>query len=143
MTRISRRMIAVGSLACLVWATAALAQSFPYKWLSTVSTNSELVNAGATRLTVIVPLNTTTTLYYLKLYDKATAPTCGTDTPVQTFPVPFGGSNAGGGIALPLPPGGLSFQNGLGFCLTGGIADNDAANAAAGVAINLGWQRGP
>jgi hypothetical protein len=115
----------------------AHSQSFPRKYLSAATTNSTLVNAGPTLLKMLVSVNTTTTLYYLKLYNKATAPTCGTDTPLWTVPVPYGASNAGGGVAIPAPDG-LQFPLGLGLCLTGGIADNDTTSAATGVAINLG-----
>lgn len=138
-----RSAIALAALVlAFVAAPLAFAQSLPSHWLSQASLNPTLVNSGKTNLTLVVPINTTTTLYYLKLYDKATAPSCGTDTPVQTYPIPFGASNAGGGIALPLSPGGLKFFNGLGWCLTGGIADNDTTNAATGVAINMGWTPG-
>ena len=115
--------------------------SIPGKWLSTTTTNSTNVYGNPTLLSALVVINTTTTLYYLKLYNKATAPTCGTDTPVWTVPVPYGASNSGGGVVL--PPGGLYFPSGLGFCLTGGIADNDTTAAAAGVAINLGFSGTP
>lgn len=114
----------------------ALAQSAPLSWLTTSSLNSTLVKAGNTALNVLVPINTTAALYYLKLYNKATAPTCGTDTPLWRVPIPFGGSSSGGGVAL--PTGGLQFPLGLGFCVTGGIADNDTTFAASGIAINMG-----
>ena len=124
------------AVALLLSTGAALCQSAPVKWLSTNTTNSTLVRAGSTILDSLAPINTTTTLYYLKLYNKVTAPTCGTDTPLWTVPVPYGASNSGGGVAL--PTGGLLFPLGLGFCLTGGIADADTTAAAAGVAINMG-----
>jgi len=125
----------------LLAASVAFAQSVPLKYLSAATLNPTLVHAGYTNLYSLVPINTTTTLYYLKLYNKATAPSCGTDTPVWTIPVPYGASNSGGGVAL--PTGGLLFPTGLGFCLTGGLADNDTTNAATGVAINFGVSGGP
>jgi hypothetical protein len=115
---------------------SAHAQSLPVKFISAASTNSNLVRAGRTTLHEIVTINTTTTIYYLKLYNKVTAPVCGTDTPLWTVPVPFGASNAGGGIALPTS---LFFPAGLGFCLTGAVADNDTTPAATGIVINLGY----
>lgn len=133
-----KRVILTAIVVLLLLAPGAVGaqQSVPLKYLSTASTNSTLVRAGRTNLLVLLPINTTTTLYYLKLYNKATAPTCGTDTPLWTVPVPFGASNSGGGVALPM--GGLLFPLGLGFCLTGAIGDADTTNAATGVAINLG-----
>ena len=120
----------------LASALSAHAQSVPVKYLTTASTNSNLVHPGRTVLRTMLSVNTTTTIYYLKLYDKATAPVCGTDIPKWTVPIPFGPSNAGGGIALPLD---LFFANGFGICLTGGTADNDTSPAATGLVINLGY----
>lgn len=108
----------------------------PKKYISAATNNATLVKAGASTLWDLQVINTTTTLYYLKFYDKATAPTCGTDTPLKTLPVPFGTSNAGGGIATPFPVG-VSFVAGMGFCLVANSADNDNTSAATGVIINL------
>lgn len=134
------RHVAAGlALAICLFAGEASAQSVPQHWLSQASTNCTLVQAGRTLLTVVLPVNTTTTIYYLKFFDKATAPVAGTDTPKWTIPVPYGASNSGGGVSLPTTQG-LEFLSGLGFCLVGGIADNDSSNAATGVAINIGTQ---
>lgn len=116
---------------------SAFGQSVPLKYLSAASTNSTLVLGKSALLNSLVVVNTTTTLYYLKLYNKATAPTCGTDTPAWTIPVPFGASSSGGGVTVPMGQG-LIFSSGLGFCLTGAIADSDTTVAATGVAINFG-----
>jgi hypothetical protein len=131
------RVVLVAVMLSLLSISLACAQSFPRKYLSAATTNSTLVNAGPTLLKYLVTVNTTAALYYLKLYNKATAPTCGTDTPLWTVPVPYGASSAGGGAVMPIPDG-LQFPLGLGLCLTGGIADNDTTSAATGVAINLG-----
>ena len=125
--------ICLVALAC----GAVLAQSSPRKWLSAANTNSTLALGRPTILNDILTVNTTTTIYYLKFYNKVTAPTCGTDTPVWTVPVPYGASNSGGGVSHSSPAG-LLFPLGLGFCLTSGIADNDTGAAATGVTINLG-----
>jgi hypothetical protein len=117
--------------------TRAQAQSFPRKFDSAASTNATLVAAGYVQVQSIVVTNTSVALYYLKLYDKVSAPVCNTDTVVFKAAVPFGASNSGGGFAVAIPDG-LAFQNGLGFCLTGGLADNDNTVAATGVTINFG-----
>ncbi len=67
---------------------------------------------------------------YLKLYDKATAPTVGTDVPVQTIIVP--GDTAGGGNNVPVPEDGIAFAHGIAFALTTGMADGDPSGVAAG-----------
>lgn len=132
--------LAFAALLCVA-AGSAWAQSggAPKVYLSAASTNCTLIVTGAHTLSMVLPLNTTTTTYYLKMFDKATAPVAGTDTPIQDYPVPWGSNNSVGGVALPLPLG-LRFTKGVGFCLTGGIALNDATNAAIGVALNFGVQ---
>lgn len=122
-------------IAFLLLQAPALAQSAPKKYLSAASTNATLVQTGRAVVYTLAAVNTTATIYYLKLYNKATAPTCGTDTPVMTIPVPA--STAGDGIVV-APTVGILFQLGLGFCLTGAIGDSDTTNAATGVAINFG-----
>lgn len=106
----------------------------PVHYLSAATNNSTNVKASAGQLyNNVTVINTTATLYYLKLYDKATAPTCGTDTPVQTYPVPA--STSGAGVVTPINVG-MAFTTGIGFCLVAGLADNDNTSAATGVAIN-------
>ena len=124
-------------IAALLFASPAYAQqSQPYHLLSAASTNSTNIKPAAGQLVTAACFNTTTTLYYLKFYDLAAAPTCNSSTVVLTLPCPFGASNAGGGFVLtPAQP--AQFLNGIGICLTGGIADNDNTNAATGVAIDV------
>ena len=110
--------------------------STPYHYLSLASTNSTNVKATAGQVFQVVGINTTAAIYYLKLYDKATAPTCGTDTVIQTYPVPASSTSTGGGFVISIPFG-MNFANGIGFCLTGAVADNDATVAATGVVIDL------
>lgn len=109
----------------------------PVVYLSAATTNSTLVSAGWHTITSLTVINTTASIYYLKLYDKATTPTCGTDTPVQVYPIPA--STAGNGISVPLGIG-LGFPTGMGFCLTGGIANNDTTAAVTGLVINIGYK---
>lgn len=122
----------------ILFAASAHAQNAtPTKYLSAATTNATVVKNVPALLWNIVAINTTTTLYYLKFYNKATTPTCNSDAVVMTIPVPFGASNAGGGAVIPLPVA-MAFTAGIGFCLTGGLADNDNTAAATGVVINLG-----
>lgn len=112
----------------------------PAKVLSAASTNSTNIKASAGTLCKMVVVNVNTTLAYLKMYDKATAPTCNSDTVLATYAIPFGASNAGGGVAIPLGPFGEAYASGIGFCLTGGIADNDNTNTATGVTISFSYK---
>lgn len=76
------------------------------------------------------------TSYYLKMYDKASAPTCGTDTPIATFLIPP--TNGGNNGTMPI---GKAFLLGLGICVTAGIADNDNTSVpAATVIVNLDYK---
>lgn len=133
---------AIAALIAFAWSLPAIAQSAPKKFLSQATTNCTLVMVGASgsvggpggvllKSAVIGNTSAATTPLFLKLYNKATAPGPA-DTPVQTIPVQVNQT-------LPIDFGnGLIFPLGLGFCLTGLIADNDATAAPVGVAINLG-----
>jgi hypothetical protein len=132
-----KRLI-IGVLALLASASLSVAEppteAHPVKYLSAASNNATLVQVGRVRLLAIAAVNTTATIYYLKFYDKATAPTCGTDTPVWTLPLLV---STVAPTLVPTPDG-LEFFAGLGFCLVANLVDSDNTNAATGVAINLG-----
>lgn len=115
---------------------APIGPATPFHAISTSSTNSTLVKSGAGLVGSIVALNPTVTLYYIKFSDTATAPVCGTTPVVQTYMIPFGSSNSGGGIVLPIPTG-IQFNQGIGYCITGAVADNDTSNAASGLVIDV------
>lgn len=78
---------------------------------------------------------------YVKLYDKATVPTCGTDVPVKTFIIPAASTAAnGGGSNISLTVG-ENFLLGIGLCVVTGIADNDnTAVAAATFIVNIDYK---
>jgi hypothetical protein len=120
------------------------AQSVPLGYLSAATNNSTLVIAGNPKsgggvlLKALVVVNTTGTLYYLKLYDKATAPVCGTDTPKWRVPLPGSASNP---APVALPSEGLMFPLGLGFCIVANLVDSDNTAAVTGIAVNLGVSR--
>lgn len=130
------KLLAIASMIALGMARAD-AQSAPKKYISTASTNCNLVRAGNSVLHDLIPINTTTTIYYLKLYNKATAPVAGTDIPLWTIPLPFGATSSGGGVDHHSAPG-ILFPDGFGFCITGAVADADSSNAATGLVINIG-----
>lgn len=96
---------------------------------SAASTNATLVKASAGTLKGLMALNTTAATVWLKLYDKATAPTVGTDAPTLTLPIP-----AGGGLAFDQA---MTFAVGIGFALTTGVADADTGAVASGAVLGL------
>lgn len=76
--------------------------------------------------------NSTVSVRYIKLYDKAGHPSVGHDTPVMTIPVP-----AAGGANVNFSTG-IAFVHGIGIAATTGVGDNDTGSPAAGeVIVNL------
>lgn len=103
--------------------------------ISAASTNATSVKASAAELGFIFAYNANAAVRYLKFYDKASAPTVGTDTPVATLPIPSGG----GGFMLNIPDG-AAFPTGLAYALTTGIADADTGAVAADeISLWLGY----
>lgn len=106
-----------------------------YKLISTASTNAKVVKASGGNLYSIVAIGLTSTVRYLKIYSKATAPTVGTDVPLMTIPVPA--NTQGAGIAIPFSMG-VNFPLGIAIAITSGSADNDTGAVGAGdVIVNL------
>ncbi len=104
-----------------------------------VSTNSTSLTNAAAVLCDLTIVNTTTTIYFLKLYDSASAPTCSSATGLKhVYPIPFGATNAGGGLVRSLSFG-EHYASGIGFCVTGGGGDTDNSNAATGVYIEASY----
>lgn len=93
---------------------------------STATTNATLVKASAGTLYNISASNVGAATAYLKLYNKATAPTVGTDVPVLTIPIP-----ASGVASLPIGAIGHRFATGIGLAITGAAADSDTTAVAA------------
>lgn len=130
----NKRLLAVGALLLALGLSApARSQTVsPFKGpASTATTNPNLVLGHKAQLASVVASNTTATIYYLKFYNKATAPVCGTDVPKLTVQLP-----ASGGFVYAGQP--LLFPLGLGYCITSGYADTDTGAAAVGIIVNLG-----
>ncbi len=114
----------------------------PYGLQSAASTNSTTVKASAGVLYGMNLINTTTTIYYLRTYDAASAPTCSSATNfVRSWPIPPAAAAGGaGGVAVSLPVTGTQYSTGISFCLTGGGSSTDNTNAATGVYVNLDYK---
>jgi len=90
------------------------------------TTNAALIQVGITRLQGVYLNNASAATKWVRFYNKATAPTVGTDIPVVVVAVPASSSKEvyfGEGIAFPL---------GLGISITGAAPANDATAVAAG-----------
>ena len=76
--------------------------------------------------------NHATSIRYIKLYNKATTPWVGADTPIMTIPLPCGG---GANVNF---TSGISFSKGIGIGATTGVGDRDSgAPAANDVIVNI------
>lgn len=86
-----------------------------------------------TILHAIVAANINAAIRYLKIFDKASAPTVGTDTPVANIPLTGGATGPLVQIVLD-----LELDNGLAYALVTGIAlTNSTAVAASEQLVNL------
>ena len=93
------------------------------------STNATLVKNAPGAIQEISVYNSGSTIAWLKLYDAASAPTCGSGTPAGRYMIPgaaSGGAGSNVNIAL-----GKGFSTGIAFCVTTGIADADTGAVAA------------
>lgn len=99
---------------------------------STSSTNATSVKGSAGNIYAIHATNTTATIYYLRMYNLATAPTCSSPTGyVETIPVLATLPN---GRVIPV---GQAYTTGIAYCITSGGGSNDNGNAAAGVYVTV------
>jgi len=96
--------------------------STPYKNLD-IDESGDLVITGAKTLTGYYIYNNAATTLYVKFYDKATAPTVGTDTPKLTLAIPAG--------AAANRTSNITFALGFGVGATTGVADADTGAPAA------------
>jgi hypothetical protein len=93
---------------------------------SAASTNATVIKGSPGSLHSLVLSNNGGAAAFAKLYNKATAPTVGTDVPVLVIPIP-----AAGIASLDLTQG-VAFSLGIGLAITNLIADADATAVAAG-----------
>ena len=93
---------------------------------SAATTNATSVKATAGNIYTITLSNNGAAPAYFKLYNKATSPTVGTDTPLDVIPIP-----ASGFVTVDSARG-IRFTTGIGFAITNLIADSDTTAVAAG-----------
>ena len=103
-----------------------------YTLTTAATTNATSVKTAAANITAITYNNMSASVQYIKLYNKASAPTVGTDIPVMTIPVP-----ANSFYVQELGIMGLRFSTGLAFAITGAQADTDTTAIAAGSKLVL------
>lgn len=101
---------------------------------SAASTNATVAKAAAGNLFNVLWSNANAAVRYLKIYNKATAPTVGTDTPILTITLPALTTSF-------ITFDSLYFSTGISYALTTGIADADtgAVSAADILGLNLAY----
>ena len=110
----------------------------PYKLVSAATTNATNVKASAGTVYMITASNVNAAARYLKLYNKASAPTVGTDVPVLTLIIP--GNTAGAGTNIPVPTVGINFGTGISFALTTEATDAGTTGVALSeIVVNLAY----
>lgn len=110
----------------------------PGKLVSAATTNATVIKASAGTLGHISASNVNAAARYLKFYNKATAPTVGTDVPVLTYIIP--GNTAGAGTNIPLPPQGINFSTGISFATTTEATDAGSTGVAVSeIVINYAF----
>jgi len=92
---------------------------------SAATTNGTSVKAAAGNLHRIRGVNTVASKRYLKLYNKASAPTVGTDVPVDTLVIPAS-------AAFDFAFDARYFATGIAYAITGAAADADTTALSVG-----------
>ena len=93
--------------------SAAIGASSFSHTISAATTNATSVKASAGTVNMISVSNIATSKRYVKFYNKASAPTVGTDTPVWTIMVPPGETHD-----IACGPAGMRFASGIAFATT-------------------------
>lgn len=103
--------------------------------ISAASTNATSVKGSVGQVFGWFLSNTNAAPRHLKLYNKASAPTVGSDTPVMTILIP--GNTAGAGANVEFANG-IAFGTGIALAITAGVGDADTGAVAANeVVVNL------
>jgi hypothetical protein len=91
------------------------------KIISTTTTNATAVSGVPVNVSILHLVNTGDGVRFVKLYNKASAPTVGTDVPLITIGIPAVQNSS---FMLPALQG-INFSIGLSYAITLGAADSD------------------
>lgn len=122
----------VGAVKVVLQASAT-GGSTPFKLVSGSTTNATSVKGSGGTLQYLHAANSGAGWAYLKIYNKASAPTVGSDTPVQVFGLP-----PGAGFNVPLGAQGCRLATGIAYAVTGGAADSDTTAVASNQVVLSG-----
>lgn len=109
----------------------------PHRKVSAASNNATNLKASTGYLLKMVGHNVNAAVRYVKFYNKATAPSPGTDTPVLVVPLPA----AGAPVNIDFPDEGMEFSLGIGYGIVTGGADSDNTSTAANEQFFTLWYR--
>lgn len=98
------------------------------------TTNATSVKTTAGNVFSLDVTNTSASVMYLKLYNKTSAPTVGTDIPIATIPIP-----ATSFQSFTFGRLGKRFASGIAFALTGAMVATDTTAVAAGSYVNINY----
>jgi len=115
----------INSILLVTPQTATTGGSTPSHTMSAASTNATSLKASAGQVYGLSISNNNASARYFKLYNKASAPTVGTDTPVLTLQVP------GNATVIRAYPVGLALATGIAWAATGAITDADTTAIGA------------
>lgn len=125
--------ISAGTVYPLIAAAAATGIALTqHKLISAATTNATSVKATAGRIASGNITNNSASWRYLKLYNKASAPTVGTDVPIQVIGLKPGDNTD---LTNLVNIFGLSFATGIAYAITGAPADNDTTAIGASEVI--------
>lgn len=124
----------IGKSICDMSATIANGPAFSVHRLvsAAASTNATSVKASAGRVLKIRGYNAKAAVCHLKLYNKASAPTVGTDIPFMTIPL-----KASYVFDIDFENFGLNFSTGIAYAITGAAADADTTALVAADVVGL------
>jgi hypothetical protein len=102
------------------------------------STNATVVKASAGQIYTMRAFNNSANIAYLKFYNKATTPTCNSDTVVDKVMIPA--STSGAGVVINSPVG-TEYTTGIAYCVTAAFVDSDnTAVAASAFSVTIGYK---
>lgn len=114
---------------------AAQGASTTHHLIAAGTTNATSVKASAGNINQIILTNTSAAIKYFKLYNKASAPTVGTDTPILTI-----GVQPNQTIQIPCGPHGLRCSTGIAYATTTGVTVADTGAVTANdLAIHINY----
>ena len=113
---------------------AATLSPSTYSAVTAATTNGAAVRTSAGTLWSVSVANTTAATAFIKLYNKASAPTVGTDVPVITIPVAAGEYKTVDYGRL-----GMRFGTGIAVAVTGAMGATDTTAVAAGAQVMLSY----